>query len=54
MKSIKFRGKAYQVDSEGILIDSEQWDEIFAEEMAIGARISEDLTEEHWDVINYK
>jgi len=53
MTSFTFKDKAYEVDSEGFLMDFGAWDEDFAEGMAPRLEIPHGLTKEHWDVIHY-
>ena len=45
--------KDYTFDDHGFLDPADQWDENFAEEMAVGLGIVGGLTEEHWQVIRY-
>ncbi len=47
-----FLGRSIQVDSEGFLTVSTEWDEDLAQELARIAGI-EDLTDEHWRVIRF-
>lgn len=47
------KGKTYQVGNEGFLLDFRDWDAGFAEGMAPRAKITEGLTERHWDIIYY-
>jgi tRNA 2-thiouridine synthesizing protein E len=53
MKKISIKNKDYQLDSQGFLIDHEQWDEDFAREMAPKAGIEAGLTKKNWDVIHF-
>ena len=53
MNTVSFKGKIYEVDFQGFLIDFKQWDEDFAEGMAPKAMILHGLTKEHWDLINF-
>ena len=53
MGNLNYNGKSYEIDDTGFLLNPEQWDEYFAEGMAISARILHGLTKEHWDVIYY-
>jgi len=53
MSAFVFMNKVYEVDSEGFLLDSNQWDEDFANGMAAEAKIEDGLTREHWDVIYF-
>ncbi len=45
--------KTYQVGQEGFLLRFQDWDENFAEGMAPDVKISDGLTERHWDIIRY-
>ena len=53
METFSYKGKKYQVDSGGFLINGEQWDENFAEGMAKNLKMSEGLNEKHWNVVRY-
>ncbi len=53
MKNFSFEGKIYSVDSEGFLLDYNQWDENFARGMAPEIKIPAGLTREHWKVIHF-
>jgi len=53
MNTFAFKNKTYNVDSNGYLIDYEQWDENFAEGMAPEVQIIKGLSEEHWKVIRF-
>jgi tRNA 2-thiouridine synthesizing protein E len=53
MKNFSFEGKIYSVDSEGFLLDYNQWDENFAQGLAPEVKIPEGLTREHWKVIHF-
>jgi tRNA 2-thiouridine synthesizing protein E len=53
MKNFSFEGKIYSVDSEGFLLDYNQWDENFARGLAPEVKIPEGLTREHWKVIHF-
>ena len=46
-------GKTYTLDRHGFLDPPGQWDEEFAESVALQAGIHGGLTEEHWDFIQY-
>lgn len=45
------KGKTYEVDSKGFLLDFDSWDENFAKGMAPEAKILHGLMKDHWDVI---
>lgn len=53
MNAFSFKGKTYEVDSEGFLVDHTQWDDNFAEGMAAKTQIPGGLTKEHWKVISF-
>ncbi|MHC4661846.1 MAG: TusE/DsrC/DsvC family sulfur relay protein [Planctomycetota bacterium] len=50
---VTIRGREYEFDKHGYLDPPDQWDEAFAEGMAIKLGIYDGLTEEHWDFIRY-
>ena len=53
-KTITFDcGKTYQLDDQGFLNPPDQWDERFAKCMAREQGIWEELTDQHWQIINY-
>lgn len=52
MPFIEFKGKKVEVNEEGFLIKAEDWSEELAKVLAEAEGIDE-LTEEHWKVINY-
>jgi tRNA 2-thiouridine synthesizing protein E len=53
MATLSFEGKAYDVDSDGFLLKTEQWDQGFAQGMAPSLGIPDGLTKKHWEVIHY-
>lgn len=53
MRKFEFKGKVYDVDEEGFLLQREQWDEDFAYGMANLAGIDGGLQPSHWEVINF-
>jgi tRNA 2-thiouridine synthesizing protein E len=53
MSTFVFMNKDYEVDSEGFLLDSNKWDEDFANGMAAEVKIENGLTRRHWDVIYF-
>jgi tRNA 2-thiouridine synthesizing protein E len=53
MKTFSVKGKIFNVDAEGFLLDYEQWDENFAAAMAAEVKIPGGLTPEHWNVIRF-
>jgi len=52
MPTITLAGKQFEVDEDGFLQDSAQWDDVIATALAEQEGITE-LTEEHWKVIRY-
>ena len=46
-------GTAHEVDSDGFLVDFDQWDERFAIETARTCHIESGLTENHWRIIHW-
>ncbi len=52
MVTFAYKGRNYDIDEEDFLIDFDQWDEKFAEGMAIKLGMEGGLVKEHWDVIN--
>ena len=52
-KTFNYKEQSYKVDSQGFLLDPEEWDENFAEGMAPKVGIPNGLTEEHWKVIRF-
>jgi TusE/DsrC/DsvC family sulfur relay protein len=53
MAKFTFKGKGYDVDESGFLVDRNQWDEDFAEGMAKEVGIAGGLTDGHWDIIRF-
>jgi TusE/DsrC/DsvC family sulfur relay protein len=53
MNIFSYKGKDYEIDSLNFLTKFEEWDENFAEGMALQLKIPQGLTIEHWDVINW-
>ncbi len=53
MPFIEINGKRIEVNEEGFLVNPEDWDEEVAKFLAKKEEALEDLTEEHWAVINY-
>jgi TusE/DsrC/DsvC family sulfur relay protein len=51
MATISSKGKTYDIDEQGFLIDYNQWDEDFAILMASKLNIPDGLSEKHWNVI---
>ncbi len=52
MSTVTLAGSAVEVDAEGFLLDTGQWNEQIGEEIARANGI-EQLTERHWQVINF-
>ncbi len=50
-RSIEVDGSTVEVDSEGYLVDRNQWSEAFA--LALAAREGLELSAAHWEVIHY-
>lgn len=48
-----FRDKTYELDEYGFLHPPDQWDEAFAQGMAIKLGIHNGLTDRHWQIIRY-
>ncbi|MCD6161736.1 MAG: TusE/DsrC/DsvC family sulfur relay protein [candidate division Zixibacteria bacterium] len=53
MSSFTYNGAAYKVDPYNFLEDFNQWDENFAEGMALQLEIPNGLTEKHWNIIHF-
>ena len=53
MPTIMLRGKAYEVDQDGLLQELDKWSQEFAQEYAKEEGIEGPLTEEHWKIIKY-
>jgi sulfur relay (sulfurtransferase) DsrC/TusE family protein len=53
MQSFSFKGKSYQLDPFGFLIDPDEWDENFAIGMAPKLGMHKALSEMHWVVIRF-
>ena len=49
--AIEFEGKTIETNDSGYLLNTEDWSEALAAQMAKAENI--DLTDRHWDVINY-
>jgi tRNA 2-thiouridine synthesizing protein E len=52
MANIEVNGQQIEIDEDGFIVSPEQWDESVAAAFAKDEGI-EELTEEHWKVINY-
>ena len=53
MAEVKLKGRTYEVDVEGFLLDETTWNEDFAEALAPRLGIDGGLTDAHWLVLNY-
>jgi len=53
MSIIEVNGKKLELNEEGFLIDPQQWDEEIARVLAQSQEGLDNLTEEHWAVINF-
>jgi tRNA 2-thiouridine synthesizing protein E len=53
MNVFNHKNISYETDSDGFLVDSNEWDENFAEGAAAGLGIPIPLTKEHWDIIRF-
>jgi dissimilatory sulfite reductase related protein len=52
MSTLTVAGSSVEVDAEGFLLDSGQWNEQIAEAIARANGI-EELTDRHWQVVNF-
>ena len=48
----EFGGKSLEIDEDGFIQDPDQWDEAVAADLARTEAV-EELTEEHWKLVNY-
>ncbi len=53
MPFIEINGKKIEVNEEGFLVNPEDWNEEIADFLAKKEEGLENLTEEHWKVLNY-
>jgi len=53
MGTYSFKGKTYEIDSQGFLLNHDQWDEDFAVGMAQDVNITGGLSDKHWGVIRF-
>jgi tRNA 2-thiouridine synthesizing protein E len=53
MRIFKRKGKVYDLDSDGFLLDPKKWDPNLAEGLSLDLGIQGGLTKEHWDVIHF-
>ena len=49
--AFELNGKSYETDEEGYLVNLSEWDEEAAKYLAAEEKV--DLTESHWEVINF-
>ena len=52
MPTVELGGKQIEIDEDGFIQDPDQWDEAVAASLAKTEGV-DDLTEEHWVVVNY-
>lgn len=52
MAELIVNGVSYELDEDGFLEDAAEWNEEVAKVLALNEEV-EELTEEHWKVINY-
>lgn len=53
MPTIEARGRTYEVDDQGFLVDFGEWDREFAEATARALGLEAGLDEERWDVVRF-
>lgn len=53
MRIFKHKGTVFELDSEGYLLNPKKWSRTLAEGLAQELGITEGLTKEHWDVIDF-
>jgi len=53
MRIFKRKGKTYELDADGFLLNSKKWDPDLAEGLALDLGIQSGLTREHYDVIHF-
>jgi TusE/DsrC/DsvC family sulfur relay protein len=53
MRIFKRKGKAYELDADGFLLNPKKWDPDLAEGLALDHGIQSGLTREHYDVIHF-
>lgn len=53
MASVVLAGKEMEVDEDGFIQDPDLWNEAVARELAKKEEGIEEMTEEHWKVVNY-
>lgn len=53
MREVTVDNKVFHVDSEGFLVNHEEWDEAFARGIARETGIFDELTSKHWEIIRF-
>jgi tRNA 2-thiouridine synthesizing protein E len=53
MRIFKRKGKRYELDADGFLLNAKKWDPDLAEGLALDLGIQSGLTREHYDVIHF-
>ena len=53
MRIFKRKGKVYDLDSDGFLLNPTKWDSDLSEGLALELGVHGGLTKEHWDVIHF-
>jgi len=53
MQLIKHKGKVFELDQEGFMLNPKKWEPDLAEALAPSLGITGGLTREHWDVIRF-
>jgi tRNA 2-thiouridine synthesizing protein E len=53
MRIFKRKGKIYDLDTDGFLVDPKKWDTNLAEGLALELGVHGGVTKEHWDVIHF-
>jgi tRNA 2-thiouridine synthesizing protein E len=53
MRIFKRKGKVYELDSDGFLLDPKKWNPDFSEGLAMDHGVHGGLTKEHWDIIHF-
>jgi len=53
MSSIEVNGRTIELNEEGFMLNPEEWDKEVAKVLALEEEGIEDMSEEHWTVVNY-
>jgi tRNA 2-thiouridine synthesizing protein E len=53
MRIFKHKGKVFELDADGFLLNPKKWEPEFAEGLAAELGVRGALTKEHWDVIHF-